>query len=208
MRIPARKEAEKFLHEAQQMNPGPWVPHSRYAAQAAQAIAREHPRLDPDAAYVMGLLHDIGRREGVTALRHAVDGYRFLLGKGFDDAARISITHMFPLPDIRTLDGRWDCSADELNLVKSFIADIDFTEYDRLIQTCDAIAMPDGFCLIEKRMVDVALRYGVSDLTLKRWQARFEIMQKIEQDIGRSIYTLLPGVVENTFQFERGPNTE
>ena len=33
----------------------------------------------------MGLLHDIGRREGVTGMRHTLDGYRYLLEQGFDD---------------------------------------------------------------------------------------------------------------------------
>ena len=30
-------------------------------AQAAQAIASHHPHLDPESAYVLGLLHDIGK---------------------------------------------------------------------------------------------------------------------------------------------------
>lgn len=202
MQIPSRNEAEHFLMEAQQMNPGPWVSHSRYAAQAAQAIASEHPRLDPEIGYILGLLHDIGRREGITALRHTLDGYSFLQEKGFSDAARISITHAFTTPEIRILDGRWDCTAEELEFLEEFLDEIEFNEYDRLIQLCDAVAMPGGFCLIEKRMVDVALRYGVGEHTLTRWKAHFDIKQKFEQDIGQSIYNLLPGVVENTFGFE------
>ncbi len=202
MKVPSRQEAEYYLSEAQQMNPGPWVQHSRYAAQAAQAIADHHPRLASDVAYVMGLLHDIGRREGVTDVRHAIDGYNFLYEKGYEDVARICITHMFPIPDVKTVDGRWDCTEGEEAFVREYLSEIEFTEYDRLIQLSDAVAMPDGFCLIEKRMVDVAMRYGVGEYTVRRWKVRLGIQQDFERVIGRSIYHLLPGVVENTFGLE------
>ena len=39
MRVPSRQQAKEFLAEAEKMNPGLWVPHSRYAAEAAQAAA-------------------------------------------------------------------------------------------------------------------------------------------------------------------------
>ena len=68
-----------------------------------------------------------------------------------------------------------------------------------MIQLCDALTTPKGFCLLEKRLVDVALRYGVNDLTILKWEATFEIKRKFEDAIGRSIYDLLPGVEETTF---------
>ena len=176
--------------------------HSRYVAQAAEAVAGAHPRLDADSAYVLGLLHDIGRREGTASLRHIIDGYNFLHEKGFDDAARICITHSFPIVDINAAAGQWDCTQDELEFVTEFLYGIDFTEYDRLIQLCDALAMSSGFCLIEKRMVDVAMRHGVNEYTIPRWKARMQIKEKFEKEIGGSVYRLLPGVVENTFGFD------
>lgn len=63
------------ISEGQELNPGPWVQHSLWAARAAGSIASHHPRLDPDVAFVMGYLHDIGRREGVTGMRHILDGF-------------------------------------------------------------------------------------------------------------------------------------
>ncbi|MDI6881043.1 MAG: hypothetical protein QMC95_13370 [Desulfitobacteriaceae bacterium] len=71
--------------------------------------------------------------------------------------------------------------------------------YDELIQLCDALTTPKGFCLLEKRLVDVALRYGVNDLTVLKWKATFEIKGKFEAVIGRPIYNLLPGIEETTF---------
>ena len=60
---PDRKTAEALLTEAEPHNPGPWGDHSRTAAHCAEAIAAACG-LDADKAYVLGLLHDIGRRYG------------------------------------------------------------------------------------------------------------------------------------------------
>jgi hypothetical protein len=199
MRIPTLEEAERFLAEAESMNSGPWVQHSRNVALAAKLIAEHHPELDPDTAYILGLLHDIGRREGRTYIRYLIDGYRFLSDLGYEDAARISLTHSFPLPDLRVFVGERDCSPDDLQFLEDFIASVEFSQYDRLIQLCDAIAPPSGFCLIEKRIVDVAMRLGTNDFTIPGWEARFQIKAEIESAIGHSIYEVLPDIVEGTF---------
>jgi hypothetical protein len=70
-----------------------------------------------------------------------------------------------------------------------------------LIQLCDALTLPGGFCLLEKRLTDVALRYGCNEWTVERWRAFIEIRKYFENRIGESIYRLLPGVVENTFEW-------
>jgi HD superfamily phosphodiesterase len=73
MTSPTQQEAENLLEEAHLLNPGPWAVHSRYVALAAQAIAACHPDMDPQVACVLGLLHDIGRRYGVSGMRHVVE---------------------------------------------------------------------------------------------------------------------------------------
>jgi hypothetical protein len=199
LKLPELQDAIQLLIEAEKQNPGHWVQHSMYVAKAAELIAAHHPSLDPTTAYIFGCLHDIGRREGVTDLRHTLDGYNYLVNKGFDDAARICLTHSFPIKNIYAGTGILDCSQAELEFLKDFLAKIDFTDYDRLLQLCDSLALPTGFCLIEKRLVDVALRRGVNDLTIDKWKAFFTIKEEFEQVIGQSIYRLLPGVVGNTF---------
>jgi hypothetical protein len=199
LKIPSIAEAERLLAEAGASNPGPWLMHSRYVALAAQAIAAHDPRLDPDVAYVLGCLHDIGRREGVTGTRHILDGYRFLLDLGYDDAARICLTHSFPLQVAAAIYGDADWSEPDGQFVTDTLAAIEYTAYDRLIQLCDSLALPDGFCLIEKRFVDVVLRYGPNAYTVPKWQATLAIKDEFEAAIGGSIYSLLPGVVGTTF---------
>lgn len=200
MRIPDRATAEALLDEAGVHNPGPWVVHSQRVAEAAEAIAACLPGLAPDVAYILGLLHDMGRRAGVTGMRHVLDGYRFLADRGYEDAARINMTHSFAVKDLRAIFGEWDCTSDELNFIEAYLARVEYDDYDRLIQLCDSLAMAEGFVLMEKRMLDVALRYGgISDYTLEKWRATFSIKHDFEHRMGRSVYGLLPGVVENTF---------
>jgi len=197
--VPTLEEAVCLMKEAECRNPGPWVQHSFFAAQAAQLIASHCPSLDPSLAYRLGLLHDIGRREGVSDMRHALDGYFYLAEAGYHAAARICMTHSFPLKNVYAISGEWDCSQAEIDFANDFLKNIEYTQYDRLIQLCDAVALPTGFCLIEKRLVDVALRRGVNPYTVDKCKAFLQLQREFEQTIGRSIYEILPDVVANTF---------
>jgi hypothetical protein len=70
-----------------------------------------------------------------------------------------------------------------------------------LIQLCDALALPSGFCLLEKRMLDVVMRYNFNEFTIEKWKATFDIQRYFEERIGKSIYSVLPNVKETTFGF-------
>ena len=199
--VPNLEEAKFILDEGSRLNPGPWREHSLYVGKAAELIAKEDNELDGDIAFALGLLHDIGRRYGVTGMRHSIDGYKFAIEKGYNLLARICITHSFPYKNVDAVFGEWDCSDEEYKFVKNYLENIDLTAYDKLIQLCDALALPSGYCLMEKRMLDVAMRHGVNEYTIKKWEAFFEIQKFFEARIGKSIYTVLPNVVENTFGF-------
>ena len=199
--VPNIEEAKLILAEGSKLNPGPWTEHSFYVGKAAELIAKEDKELDGDTALVLGMLHDIGRRFGITSMRHSIDGYKFATEKGHNLWARICITHSFPYKNIDAVFGKWDCSDEEYRFVKEYLDNIDLSAYDKLIQLCDALALPTGYCLMEKRMLDVAMRHGVNEYTIKKWKATFEIQKYFEERIGKSIYSILPNVVENTFKF-------
>jgi HD superfamily phosphohydrolase YqeK len=76
MKIPSRTAALQMLEEARERNAGDWIQHSLHAAQAAEAIAKHHPTLDAESAYVLGCLHDIGRREGIMGMRRRTKDVR------------------------------------------------------------------------------------------------------------------------------------
>ena len=199
--VPTIEEATLILNEGSKLNPGPWIEHSLFVGKAAEFIASEDKELDGNIAMVLGMLHDIGRQYGITSMRHSIDGYNFLMEKGHDLVARICITHSFPYNNIDAVFGKWDCSDLEYKFVKDYLYNIDLSPYDKLIQLCDALALPTGYCLMEKRMLDVAMRHGVNEYTIEKWKATFEIKNFFEERIGKSIYSVLPNVVENTFNF-------
>lgn len=194
------KTAEKELEWAGRLNPGRWIEHSRFVALACKNIAAQCEDLSSDRAYCYGLLHDIGRYAGVTSEKHLIDGYRFCMERGWEKAAQICITHAFMIQDIKTSIGTFDMSEEDYRFMEGFIRGAAYDDYDRLVQLCDALALPTGFCLLEKRFVDVALRYGAPPFTVDRWRKTLEIKEMFERKIGGSIYKLLPGVIENSFR--------
>jgi hypothetical protein len=205
--LPTRSRAESLLRTAARRNPGPWVDHVRVAAGAARALAAHLPGMDPDAAYILGLLHDIGRGSGgpgVADVRHILDGFALLGDAGYPGAARICLTHSFPIKDVDAFASAWDCPPREKRAVQDYLDGLEYDDYDRLIQLCDALSLPSGPCLLEKRLVDVALRHGVNALTVDKWRAFGEIRRDVEARAGTSVYRLLPGVVATTFGFDPG----
>ena len=194
----SRPIAENALAQAERANPGPWADHCRYVALACQNIASRCPSLDADLAYIYGLLHDIGRYAGVTSERHLIDGYRYCMERGWEKVAQICISHAFMVKDISSSIGVFDMPPEDKAFMADFVKHAVYDDYDYLVQLCDALALPTGFCLLEKRFVDVAIRYGTHPATVDRWKAVLAIKARLEAAIGGSIYDCLPGAVENS----------
>lgn len=72
------EKAEELLMEAKRMNDGPWLEHSKNVADLARRIAKKAD-MNSQKAYIMGLMHDIGRRNGAMQTRHALEGYKYLM---------------------------------------------------------------------------------------------------------------------------------
>ena len=192
------EEAKRELKIAVQNNPGPWEQHSLVAADNARRIAEKTPGMDPERACVAGLLHDIGRRAGITGMRHIVDGYTYLISIGQTELAPICITHSYPIKDPEMFAGKHDCTPAEKKLVKKILESREYDDYDRLIQLCDAISLPSGACIMEKRFVDVVLRHGIDSFSVEKWKKYIEIKKYFDTLCGCDIYTLLPRVFENS----------
>lgn len=187
--LPTKEEAENLLSWAYAQNPGPWAEHCRVAARAAEAIAK-HCALDPDRAWISGLLHDIGRYEGVRGLHHVYAGYAFMREKGHAGIAQICLSHSFPFQHIGAYSGENDCAPEELAVISAFLSDAAYDDYDKLIQLCDSMASAEGVCLIDVRLLDVARRYGFNDFTLRKWDAVFSLKKYFDTLCGKNIYDL------------------
>lgn len=192
------ENAKREINLAAQLNPGPWEQHSISVANNARLIAQKVSHMDSDRAYVMGLMHDIGRRAGVTGIRHIFDGYDYMLSIGEPEIARICLTHSFPIKDVRTFFGKYDCTQNQLDFLQNFLSVNEFDDYDILIQLCDAISLPDGACIMEKRLIDVALRHGLPNFTIEKWKAFMRTKTHFDHLCGCNVYDLLPNVLSNS----------
>ena len=191
-------EADKELKIAAQLTPGPWEQHSISVARNARLIAQNVDGMDCDKAYIMGLLHDIGRRAGIKGILHIFDGYDYMMSLGQPEIARICLTHSFPIKDVNTFFGKYDCSAEQKQFLQEFLNEREYDNYDILIQLCDAISLPNGACIMEKRLIDVALRHGLPDFTIEKWKAFMNTKKYFDELCGCNIYSLLPNVLENS----------
>ena len=192
--------AQQTLEWALTQNPGPWGDHSRWVAEGCRIVA-ERCGMEGEKAYLCGLLHDIGRYPGVTGIRHMYDGYRFCMERGWETQARICLNHGYLIrEDLSAIVGPQDLTEEEQQEVSRLVAEMVYDDYDLLVQLFDALSLPSGFCLLEKRWIDVVMRYGPHPDNVRRWKRTLEIKAMFESRVGCSVYDLLPGVVENTFR--------
>ncbi len=184
--LPTRIQAEEILKEAEKCNPGPWGNHSRVTAHCAEKIAQASGSLDSDKAYILGLLHDIGRKFGARHLGHVSDGYSYMMSLGYDEAAQVCLTHSFNTQTIDDYIGKFDTTEEELELIRNALEALTMDEYDRLIQLCDSLAGADGVLDIEERMEDVKRRYGA--FPQEKWDCNLKLKEYFENKAGRDIY--------------------
>ncbi len=187
--IPSREEAERIIKEAEAINPGPWGDHCRVAAHCAECIAARCEGMNPDKAYVVGLLHDIGRRFGGRHLGHVADGFSYMMSLGYDEVARICLTHSFNNQSMDGYIGKIDTTEEELALIQTELAKITMDDYDRLIQLCDALAGAEGVLDIEERMGDVKRRYGY--YPEDKWNINLELKKLFEDRMHADLYVVV-----------------
>lgn len=185
---PTRQEAENLLIEAGKCNPGLWESHSRVTAQCAEKIAAACRDMNTQKAYVLGLLHDIGRKFGVKHLGHVYDGWKYMLELGYDEAARICLTHSFNEGKIETYIGNFDITEEQTEEIRDTLSGMEFDEYDKLIQLCDSMAAAEGVVDMEERMNDVKRRYGAYPQS--KWDKNMELKEYFEQKAGSNIYEI------------------
>ncbi len=186
--MPTRAKAEELLKDGERYNPGPWGNHSRVAAHCAEKIA-EACKMDSEKAYILGLLHDIGRKFGVRHLGHVSDGYLYMMSLGYDEVAQICLTHSFNNQSTDEYIGKFDTTDEELELIQSALKKVTLDDYDRLIQLCDALAGSEGVMDIKDRMNDVKRRYG--SYPQPKWDSNMRLKAYFEEKAQKDIYSLV-----------------
>ncbi len=184
-----RKYAEKLMEEAKKLNDGAWIAHSCHVASLAEKIAFE-AGMDSNKAYILGLLHDIGRRSGSMQARHAIEGFQFLTKIGFAEGARICMTHTFQYQDIEAIYDFWDCNDEEKKFAAEYLIKVTYNDYDKLIQLCDALSLANGYCYAERKMVSSVLKFGFKETTIPKWKAILELKEYFDKKINGDVYLL------------------
>ena len=184
--LPTREQAEELLSDAEKSNPGAWGNHSRVAAHCAKMIALLCDDMDDEKAYVLGLLHDIGRKYGVRHLGHVSDGYTYMMSLVYDEVARVCMTHSFSNLSTVGYIGKFDTTQEELKLINTVLENVTADDYDKLIQLCDCLAGTEGIVDMEERMKDVKVRYG--SYPQEKWNSNMVLKEYFENKIGKSIY--------------------
>lgn len=86
------------------------------------------------------------------------------------------------IKDISTYIGISDVPIEDKEFMARYVKEAVYDDYDYLVQLCDALALPTGFCLLEKRFVDVTIRYGTHPATVERWKVTLGIKEYLRKD--------------------------
>ena len=144
-----------------------YIYHTTGVAESAYKIAQKC-NLDPEKAYVAGLLHDYGKiqNEKETGLSHFIVGYKKMKELGFDFIAKICLTHSFPVKDFSFCDYS-SYRKEDLIEAKNILSIIDYDDYDKLIQLCDIFFEGMTKVTYQKRIECIKRRYNLTDMQVK-----------------------------------------
>lgn len=165
--------------------------HTRGVARFSALLAKAFD-IDPEKAYILGLLHDYGKRNDdyKSNIFHGLDGYYEMQRMGYDDVARICLTHTFREKDFDNEDysypNQWleDCR----QLLKPYSYD----DYDHIVQYADMFFEGLNIVRLEDRIAGIAGRYKISPHQLKNLSdSVFKLKKIIDERCGCDSYQIL-----------------
>ena len=201
---PSIVEAEKILQNCidfrERLATSPnYIPHCRMVSEFARKIA-VFAGMDGDKAYVLGLLHDCGKRkkEQTDNIFHGQEGYDFLMSLGYPKAAQICMTHTFPDKNFNVEEvgypAQWMIKAKEI------LNGLEYDDYDRLIQLCDKMSAGASAVTVEERALAIKEFYAKEgsdtyNVTDERYKALLKEGQELkayfDKLCGRDVYEII-----------------
>ncbi len=148
--FPLTKEQEETLRK-----------HCNCVAEIACKIAEKTGTMNSEKAYIMGLLHDCGRIKDEKAenVFHGLVGYEYMMSKGYDEIAKISLSHCFYKKDF-DISTYPQCREDILKS-KQIVSRMEYDDYDYLLQISDILNNMGKTCSIEYRFRSISERYNI-----------------------------------------------
>lgn len=189
------KRAIELLNEAEKLNPGRWVKHSKCVGEAASRIAKKL-NIDEDKARTLGLIHDIGKRYGLNE-PHVVRGYNYIKELGIDEEyANICLTHSYLNNDINcTAGGVPRPNGYMYEFRKEFIMKHEYTIYEKIINLCDLMCTNE-FMTLEERLIEIMQRKGVAENTVYHIKEAKKLKKSIDELLKCNVYSLFPEIFE------------
>lgn len=144
-----------------------YISHTTGVAESAYKIAQKC-NLDPEKAYILGLLHDYGKiqNEVHTGKTHFIVGYDEMMNKGFDGVANICLSHSFPSKDF-SFSNYISYNIKDLERAKRILSEREYDDYDRLIQLCDMFFEGINRVSYQERIDGICKRYNLTKEQVK-----------------------------------------
>lgn len=172
---------------------GEYIFHTEGVARAAQVIAAATDDMNPEKAYVLGLLHDYGKKYDERAINkfHGRSGYEELNKLGYPVVARICLTHTFPQRDFNDED-YLSYPQEWLEWAHKELSGIIYDDYDRLIQLCDMFFEGMQMVDFESRFKGIVRRYNLPQRLLSvLMKNALRLRDYFEDKTRQDIYQLL-----------------
>jgi hypothetical protein len=91
----------------------------------------------------------------------------------------------------------WDISEEDFEFFNHYIQDIEFDDYDLLVQLGDCLLSP-RVSVSSKKDDRCRQRYGVNNDSVARWKKSLKLKDYFNRKTGLNIYRFLPNIEENT----------
>lgn len=186
MTIPTLKQAFEFIEDMSRakLNYDPeylvWEDQEHcFAVGTNAALLAPKMGLDPHKAFILGLLHDYGEKFSAInpQLFHGLEGYKFFSNLGYDEVARICLTHSFCHYDFCPEEFTYPQLA--MRECRRLIDKLQYNDYDRLIQFSDSLVNISQTVSLKQRIIFIMNKYHISKpvirhkyktvLKLKKW---------------------------------------
>lgn len=171
-----------------------WIEHGKCVGATAAVIA-EALGLDPEYAEILGLIHDIGKRNTKEVVFHDILGYEYLRSMGVDDKyAAVCLTHSYLNNDDTCVAGGY---LPENRFRTEFIRNHVYTEHEKIINLCDLMCSRQRMTM-EARMIDLLSRKGIHENSAYHLKEALRLKAYFDERIAGGIYRLFPDLTTLT----------
>ncbi len=170
-----------------------YIFHTQGIAFASRQIASRMSGMNPETAYICGLLHDYGKKynEREIGRFHGLVGFQELNAMGLGLPARICLTHTFADKNINFCDFP-SYPKKDLDICQSLLSALEYDDYDRLVQFTDRLF--EGFTMIPfaERAQAIGRRYHLSDAIVDKLIKDGQFLKNyLDRRCGEDVYKII-----------------